>query len=77
MFSLEGKDRQGNHYLKIEVKIECLQRIIANKVTYVTNNPQQLKDQTFIVLFQKMREKRDVAMHYSKSKGEIIFSPQE
>ena len=76
-FALEGKDRQGNHYLKIEIKLECLQRIIANKVSFTTNNPQQLKDQTFITLFQKMRDKRDVAMHYSKAKGEIMFSPQE
>lgn len=30
-----------------------------------------------MVLFQKMREKRDVAIHYSKSKREIMFSPQE
>lgn len=76
-FALEGKDRQGNHYLKIEMKLECLQRIIAKKVTFTTNNPQQLKDQTFITLFQKMKDKRDVAMHYSKIKGEIMFSPQE
>lgn len=75
--ALEGKDRQGNHYLKIELRIECLQRIIARRVTYTTNNPQQLKDQTFVILFQKMRSKRDVAMHYSKFKGEIMFSPQE
>lgn len=40
VFALEGKDRQGNRYLKMEVKLECLQRIIANKVTYSTNNPQ-------------------------------------
>lgn len=77
IYALEGKDKQGNHYLKIEIKLESIQRIIAGKVTYATNNPQQLKDQTFITLFQKMRNKRDVAMHYSKSKGEIMFSPQE
>lgn len=77
IFALEGKDRLGNHYLKLEMKLECLQRIIAHKITYTTNNSQQLKDQTFITLFQKMRNKRDVVMHYSKYKGEIMFSPQE
>ena len=75
--ALEGKDRFGNRYLKSEIKIESLQRIIANKIKYATNNHQQLKDQTFLSLFKNMQEKRDVAMHYSKSKGEIMFSPQE
>lgn len=77
IFVLQGKDKTGNRYLKSEVKIEALQRIIAKKVKYKTNNAQQLKDQTFISLFKKMQEKRDVAMHYSKIKGEIMFSPQE
>lgn len=75
--ALEGKDRSGNKYLKSELKIESLQRIIGEKIKYKTNNPQQLKDQTFLSLFKNMQEKRDVAMHYSKSKGEIMFSPQE
>lgn len=77
IFMLQGKDKTGNRYLKSETKIESLQRIIAKKVKYKTNNSQQLKDQTFISLFKKMQEKRDVAMHYSKIKGEIMFSPQE
>lgn len=77
IYNLEGKDKGGNRYLKMEVKLEFLQRIIAKNVTYVTNNPQQLRDQTFITLFQKMKTKRDVAMHYSKSKGQIMYSPQE
>jgi hypothetical protein len=77
IYALQGKDRVGNHYLKIGMKIECLQRIIVHKIIYPTNNPQQLKDSTFITLLEKMKEKRDVAMHYSKIKGEIMFSPQE
>ena len=77
IYALQGKDRVGNHYLKIGTKLENLQRIIAHKILYLTNNHQQLKDSTFKTLFEKMREKRDVAMHYSKVKGEIMYSPQE
>lgn len=76
-FALQGKDRIGNHYLKIETKLECLQKIIAKKITYPTNNPQQLKDESIIKLLEKMRERRDVAVHYSKIKGNIMYSPQE
>jgi len=76
IYALKGKDRNGNHYLKMEIKIECLQNIIAHKISYPTNNRQQLKDTTFTTLFEKMKDKRDVAMHYSKAKGEIMFSPQ-
>jgi len=76
VFALKGKDRQGNQYLKLEIKIECLQRIIANKITYTTNNPQQLKDKTFLELFSKIKSRRDVAVHFSKGKGEIIIAPQ-
>ncbi len=76
-FALQGKDRIGNHYLKIETKLECLQKIIAKKITYPTNNPKQLKDENIIMLLQKMRERRDVAVHYSKIKGNIMYSPQE
>lgn len=76
-FALQGKDRIGNHYLRIEKKLECLQKIIAKKVTYHTNNVQQLKEKSIIKLLEKMRERRDVAVHYSKIKGNIMYSPQE
>lgn len=36
-----------------------------------------MKDNDFIVLLTKMQERRDVAVHYSKLKGEIMFAPQE
>ena len=54
-----------------------MQRIIAKKITYYTNNAQQLKDNDFTILLAKMQERRDVAVHYSKLKGEIMFAPQE
>ncbi len=76
-FMLEGKDRTGNKYLKMSRRLEQMQRIIAKKITYNTNNPQQLKDNDFIILLAKMQERRDVAEHYSKLKGEIMFAPQE
>lgn len=63
--------------MKIEKKIECLQKIIAKKITYPTNNTQQLKEESIIKLLEKMRERRDVAVHYSKIKGNIMYSPQE
>ncbi len=76
-YGLQGKDRAGNHYLKITIRLELMQSIIGKKVTYPTNNQQQLKDVDFINLLEKMQQKRDVAVHYSKLKGEIMFSPQE
>lgn len=76
-FALQGRDRSGNYYMKLETMLECLQRIVGGKLTYATNNPQQLKDETFITLFEKMRGRRDTAVHYSKLKGEIMLSPQE
>lgn len=76
-FALQGKDRVGNHYLKITIRLELMQRIIGKKVTYQTNNKQQLKDADIIKLLEKMQERRDVAVHFSKLKGEIMFSPQE
>lgn len=76
-FALQGKDRVGNNYLKITIRLELMQHIIGKKVTYQTNNQQQLKDDDIIKLLKKMQERRDVAVHYSKLKGEIMFSPQE
>lgn len=76
-FMLKGKDRSGNSYLKMSRRLEQMQRIIGKSVVYYTNNTQQLKDNDFIILLNKMQERRDVAVHYSKLKGEIMFAPQE
>lgn len=76
-FELKGKDRSGSNYLKMSRRLEQMQKIIAKRITYYTNNAQQLKDHDFIILLAKMQERRDVAVHYSKLKGEIMFAPQE
>ena len=76
-YALQGKDRAGNNYLKMSRRLEQMQKIISKKITYYTNNVQQLKDNDFIILLAKMQKKRDVAVHYSKLKGEIMFAPQE
>ncbi|MCY1714479.1 hypothetical protein [Caproiciproducens galactitolivorans] len=75
--ALRGKNKSGDHYLTMEMKIECLQKIVGGKVIFKTNNPKQLKDLSFQQLLNRFKSERDTSVHFAKGKGEILLAPQK
>ena len=76
-FLLIGKNKQGSNYIKMEDRIEWLQKIIGGKIIYKTKNHQQLKEECFVKLLNKFKNQRDISVHFSKEKGNILIPPDK
>jgi hypothetical protein len=65
----------NNYYLKLEVKIENLQRIIGKKIIYKTNSHQELTEECFTKLLNRFKEQGGASTYFSKGKGNILSLP--